>query len=459
MSAAGDFKAAALAEEAALPAAEQLPTPAEEAAEPGRLATALAGRERRYWRSVTMTPPIYGADVPGSLFDPALKEWNVAHLQSLLSRTLAAAGAAIPGVSTPYLYFGMFRSTFAWHTEDCDLASVNYLHFGAPKRWYAIPPAARARFETVVRGLLPDLFRTCPEFLRHKELLISPQLLEAHAIPVVRTTQYAGEFMLNFPGAYHAGFNFGYNAAESTNFATRAWIGVGAHARACACSPDSVTIQMSLFLRHAGPKARQAILEGLPSDSESDSESEADESSDEEEVVVRRKGGGGRRAATPESTTTSSGPAASDGDSAGSTAIRRPRKKHAGTAAAAKKAKKAAATAAAKKKKAVAAAKAKAKAAKARAKAAAKAAKAKAAKAAKAATLAGAAIKRAASAAGGGKSAAPLPKAKAPPAKRGSKTATRYTPVVAAPPPGAGRRGRVTSRTGRRVSAPGRLSL
>jgi jumonji domain-containing protein 2 len=441
MSAAVDFKAAALAEEAALPPAEQLPTPAEEAAEPGRLAAALAGRERRYWRSVTMTPPIYGADVPGSLFDPSVKEWNVAHLQSLLSRTLADAGAAIPGVSTPYLYFGMFRSTFAWHTEDCDLASVNFLHFGAPKRWYAIPPAARARFETVVRGLLPDLFRTCPEFLRHKELLISPQLLEAHAIPVVRATQYAGEFMLNYPGAYPAGFNFGFNAAESTNFATRAWIGVGAHARACACSPDSVTIQMSLFLRHAGPKARQAILDGLPSDSES--EEEESESESEEEEVVRRGGGakaGGRRAGTPDSagTATTSAGAASDSDSAGSTAIRRPRKKHAGAAAVAKKAKAAAAAAAAKKK------------------GGAKAGKAGKAKAGRAGPPA--AAKRASATGGGGK-AAPAPKAKAPPAKRGTKTAARYTPVVAHPPPGAGRRGRVLSRTGRRVTAPGRLSL
>jgi hypothetical protein len=77
---------------------------------------------------------------------------------------------------------------------------VNYLHYGAPKRWYAIPPHARGRFETLMRGLLPDLFRRCPEFMRHKELVVSPALLEAHAIPVVRATQHAGEFMINLPG-------------------------------------------------------------------------------------------------------------------------------------------------------------------------------------------------------------------------------------------------------------------
>ena len=125
----GTFKAAALAEEAVLPPAERLPTAAEARADPAALGAALAARERRFWRSVTLTPPVYGADVPGSLWDPpragrangAVDGWNPARLDSLLSRALAGAGAAIPGVSTAYLYFGMWRSIFAWHTEDMDL--------------------------------------------------------------------------------------------------------------------------------------------------------------------------------------------------------------------------------------------------------------------------------------------------------------------------------------------------
>ena len=54
------------------------------------------------------------------------------------------------------------------HTEDVDLHSVNYLHYGAPKSWYCIAPAHRARFELLLKGFLPDMFRACPEFLRHK---------------------------------------------------------------------------------------------------------------------------------------------------------------------------------------------------------------------------------------------------------------------------------------------------
>lgn len=93
-------------------------------------------------------------------------------------------GIQIDGVNTAYLYFGMWKTTFAWHTEDMDLYSINYLHFGAPKTWYAIPPQHGRKFEKVAKEYFADSHKSCNAFLRHKMTLISPQILKKRGIPV-----------------------------------------------------------------------------------------------------------------------------------------------------------------------------------------------------------------------------------------------------------------------------------
>lgn len=53
--------------------------------------------------------------------------------------------ANLPGITTAMLYAGMWRSMFAFHVEDVNLYSINYLHRGDPKSWYCVPPDSRQR--------------------------------------------------------------------------------------------------------------------------------------------------------------------------------------------------------------------------------------------------------------------------------------------------------------------------
>uniref|UniRef100_A0A8C2KLM5 [histone H3]-trimethyl-L-lysine(9) demethylase n=1 Tax=Cyprinus carpio TaxID=7962 RepID=A0A8C2KLM5_CYPCA len=205
--------------------------------------------ERKYWKNLTFNPPLYGADVSGTLYDPDVTEWNIGRLNTILDTVERESGITIRGVNTPYLYFGMWKSTFAWHTEDMDLYSINYLHFGEPKSWYIVPPEHGKRLERLAKGFFPGSAQSCEAFLRHKMTLISPSILRKYGIHFEKVTQEAGQFIVTFPYGYHAGFNHGFNCAESTNFATQRWINYGKLA-----TLDMVKISMDVFVRKFQPE-------------------------------------------------------------------------------------------------------------------------------------------------------------------------------------------------------------
>jgi len=85
--------------------------------------------ERKYWKNITYISPLYAADVKGSLSDEELDVWNIGRLDTILNLVNTDYNIIIDGVNTAYLYFGMWKSSFAWHTEDMDLYSINYLVF------------------------------------------------------------------------------------------------------------------------------------------------------------------------------------------------------------------------------------------------------------------------------------------------------------------------------------------
>ena len=222
----------------------------------------VARRAADFWRTIGpnegQPAPEYGADVDASIFagedESAGSGWNLHGMPSCRLRPfLARLGASMPGVNRGMLYFGAPRAFFAWHVEDANLYSINYLHCGAPKSWYALSPERSRDFERLAGDHFPGERNKCADFLRHKNTFLTPHLVAAasgllqYEGDMVECVQRAGDMVITFPDAYHCGFNHGFNAAESTNFATDRWAAVGRKATSCECQPDTVHINVPLF--------------------------------------------------------------------------------------------------------------------------------------------------------------------------------------------------------------------
>ncbi|KAI0450386.1 hypothetical protein F5B21DRAFT_437679 [Xylaria acuta] len=230
--------------------------------------------ERIYWKTLTYAPPLYGADVLGTLFDDTTESWNLNKLPNLLD----VLGTKVPGVNTAYLYLGMWKATFAWHLEDVDLYSINYLHFGAPKQWYSISQGDARRFEAAMKSIWPTDAKACGQFLRHKAFLISPNHLQQYFnIKVNKCVSYPGEFVVTYPYGYHSGYNLGYNCAEAVNFALDSWLAMGKIAKKCECAQaqDSVWVDVYEIERK---------LRGEDTDYEETEDEDDDDEEEEDEL-------------------------------------------------------------------------------------------------------------------------------------------------------------------------------
>lgn len=236
--------------------------------------------ERTYWKTLTYAQPLYGADLMGTLFHEDTELWNLNKLPNLLD----VLGTKVPGVNTAYLYLGMWKATFAWHLEDVDLYSINYLHFGAPKQWYSISQADARRFEAAMKSIWPTEAKACDQFLRHKSFLISPShLLQHFNIKVNKVLSYPGEFVVTYPYGYHSGYNLGYNCAEAVNFALDSWLPMGKIAKKCECAQaqDSVWVDVYEIERKLRGEPTPEYWTEEEEDSDEDEDDEDEDEDDE----------------------------------------------------------------------------------------------------------------------------------------------------------------------------------
>mmetsp|Transcript_36790 Transcript_36790/g.57528 ORF Transcript_36790/g.57528 Transcript_36790/m.57528 type:complete len:536 (+) Transcript_36790:262-1869(+) len=219
---------------------------------------------KRFWASMgtqSCHPPIYAADVAGaSFFEDCAGPWNLGSLSGMLRSKVRPD---IEGVTTATVFAGMWRTCFAWHTEDYDLFAINFHHYGSPKHWWAIPPHASERFFRFCETLFPDQRSKCNAFMRHKSFLVSPHKIRDAGIPLVKCIQHEGEFVITLPSSYHSGFNHGFNVAEACNFALPSWVPYGLKAKRCLCREGTVEIDMRLFTLNPNSPASKAVSKQL----------------------------------------------------------------------------------------------------------------------------------------------------------------------------------------------------
>uniref|UniRef100_A0A8C9TBF6 [histone H3]-trimethyl-L-lysine(4) demethylase n=1 Tax=Scleropages formosus TaxID=113540 RepID=A0A8C9TBF6_SCLFO len=231
--------------------------------------------EKEFWRLVsTIEEDVtveYGADIASKEFGSGFpvrngkfkvapedevyldSGWNLNNMPVMDPSVLTHVTADICGMKLPWLYVGMCFSSFCWHIEDHWSYSINYLHWGEPKTWYGAPGYAAEQLEEVMKKLAPELFEAQPDLLHQLVTIMNPNILMAHGVPIYRTNQCAGEFVITFPRAYHSGFNQGFNFAEAVNFCTVDWMPLGRQCvdhyrmlhRYCVFSHDELICKMA----------------------------------------------------------------------------------------------------------------------------------------------------------------------------------------------------------------------
>lgn len=251
--------------------------------------------EQEYWKIVSSIDSTviaeYGADLHtmdhGSGFPTSLAlsgnedntfyksyiedHWNLNNIPILKDSVLSFINADISGMKIPWMYVGMCFSTFCWHNEDHWSYSINYLHWGEPKTWYGVPGGAAEAFEEVMKETTPELFHSQPDLLHQLVTILNPNILMKANVPIYRTDQHAGEFVVTFPRSYHTGFNQGYNFAEAVNFAPADWISIGRECvnhyaslkRICVFSHDELICNMVSSCKDLAPKAAELVYDDL----------------------------------------------------------------------------------------------------------------------------------------------------------------------------------------------------
>lgn len=149
----------------------------------------------RYWKNLYKIidnkqyqeefAPIYAKDQEFSLFNPIVETWNLNNLtpeDSLIHDY--DCFPIMPGINTSYSYIAMDGTSFATHIENSNLYSINYMHrienFDGLKKWNVVSKTYKNVLESTLKSVCQEM---CNSPLRHKNIIVTPKILEMHKIP------------------------------------------------------------------------------------------------------------------------------------------------------------------------------------------------------------------------------------------------------------------------------------
>lgn len=148
--------------------------------------TTLKTVEKKYWSLLQTLKVLYLTDIDLSISDDRkLLPWTIDNMNQFLKKGKFTGD----GITTPFIYAGVFGSTFPLHTEDIDLHSINILRSGAPKFWYTTRIADGRTIEEIATAHHPIVIdestnRQCQHIIRHKSFVVEPSVLESYGIKV-----------------------------------------------------------------------------------------------------------------------------------------------------------------------------------------------------------------------------------------------------------------------------------
>jgi hypothetical protein len=192
--------------------------------------------------------------LPSSLFSHMLGSGPAAPAAAGGAPSDGASGSAptgLGGLIAPRMRLGMLWAVESpagaprWGVQPSLLYGASFLLAGAPKTWYAVPPADADAFEALLRREANGASASPPtgaaatcapdagdgggaaDLSYAPPVLLPPSLLAAAQLQVCRVEQQPGEVVLTAPRCYHFALSHGATVSESTVLATEDWLPYG----------------------------------------------------------------------------------------------------------------------------------------------------------------------------------------------------------------------------------------